>query len=55
MAMRRTHLDGEPSIPELLVDPIIKAVMDRDKVTAEQLEHLIDAVRHGPARELTRQ
>jgi hypothetical protein len=41
----RRRLDGEPSIQELLDDPVIEAVMARDGVGRVELEHLIDDVR----------
>jgi hypothetical protein len=41
----RRRLDGEPSIQELLDDPVIEAVMARDGVARVELEHLIDDVR----------
>lgn len=41
----RRRLDGEPSIKELLDDPVIEAVMARDGVRRKELEHLIDDVR----------
>lgn len=50
----RFMLDGEPSIKELLDDPVIEAVMARDGVRRKELEHLIADVRgrlnghHGP-------
>jgi hypothetical protein len=39
------RLDGEPSIKELLDDPVIEAVMARDGVRRNELEHLILEVR----------
>ena len=39
------RLDGEPSIKELLDDPVIEAVMARDGVRRKELEHLIYEVR----------
>lgn len=41
----RRRLDGEPSIKELLDDPVIEAVMARDGVRRKELELLIDDVR----------
>lgn len=41
----RRRLDGEPSIKELLDDPVIEAVMARDGVRRTDLEHLIVEVR----------
>ena len=41
----RRRLDGEPSIKELLDDPVIEAVMARDGVRRKELEHLILEVR----------
>jgi hypothetical protein len=41
----RRRLDGEPSIKELLDDPVIEAVMARDGVRRKELEHLICEVR----------
>lgn len=41
----RFMLDGEPSIKELLDDPVIEAVMARDGVRRKELEHLIADVR----------
>ena len=40
------RLDGEPSIKELLDDPVIEAVMARDGVRRNELEHLICEVRN---------
>ena len=39
------RLDGEPTITELLDDPVIEAVMARDGVARADLVHLIDEVR----------
>jgi hypothetical protein len=41
----RHRLDGEPSIQELLNDPVIEAVMARDGVIRAELILLIDEVR----------
>jgi len=41
----RRRLDGEPSIQELLDDPVIEAVMARDGVARLDLEHLIAEMR----------
>jgi len=41
----RRRLDGEPSIKELLDDPVIEAVMARDGVRRNELEHLICEMR----------
>jgi hypothetical protein len=41
----RRRLDGEPSIQELLDDPVIEAVMARDGVGRPELEHLIAEMR----------
>ncbi|HEX2117444.1 MAG TPA: hypothetical protein VHM01_23825 [Alphaproteobacteria bacterium] len=52
----RRRLDGEPSIQELLDDPVIEAVMARDGVDRAELEHLIDDVRGRlAARDIRRQ
>jgi hypothetical protein len=55
----RRRLDGEPSIQELLDDPVIEAVMARDGVRRTELEHLICEMRvrlaareHPASREL---
>jgi hypothetical protein len=42
---RRRRLDGEPSIKELLDDPVIEAMMARDGVRRKELEHLICEMR----------
>lgn len=39
------RLDGEPSIKELLDDPVIEALMARDGVRRKELERLIADVR----------
>jgi hypothetical protein len=39
------RLDGEPTIRELLDDPVIEAMMARDGVARADLVHLIDEVR----------
>jgi hypothetical protein len=38
-------LDGEPSIKELLDDPVIEAIMARDGVRRKELELLICEMR----------
>jgi hypothetical protein len=43
-------LNGEPSIKELLDDPVIEAVMARDGVRRKELEHLICEMRDRLAR-----
>lgn len=42
---RSRRLDGEPTIRELLNDPVIEAVMARDGVARSDLVLLIDEVR----------
>jgi hypothetical protein len=42
---RYRRLDGEPTIGELLDDPVIEAIMARDGVARADLVHLIDEVR----------
>lgn len=41
----RRRLDGEPTIQELLNDPVIEAIMARDGVVREELLLLIEEVR----------
>jgi hypothetical protein len=47
---RSRRLDGEPTIRELLDDPVIEAIMARDGVARTDLVHLIDEVRGRLAR-----
>jgi hypothetical protein len=42
---RYRRLDGEPTIGELLDDPVIEAMMARDGVARADLVHLMDEVR----------
>lgn len=42
---RRVH--GEPDLSELLDDPILHALMQRDGVTADGLARMIEAARSG--------
>jgi hypothetical protein len=42
---RPRRLDQEPTIRELLDDPVIEAIMARDGVARADLVHLIDEVR----------
>lgn len=48
------RVDGEPSVDEILADPIIRSVMRRDGVTLDALNVIIGAarasVRFGQAR-----
>ena len=50
MPTRLSQLDRELSLPEMLADPIVQAVMARDGVTREEVEGLIGAIRRKPAR-----
>jgi hypothetical protein len=38
--------DAEPSLRELLDDPVLLALMTRDRVSRRQLETLIGRIRH---------
>jgi hypothetical protein len=51
----RRRLHGEPSIQELLDDPVIEAVMARDGVARPDLEHLIAEARVRLARRTVRE
>lgn len=42
---RSRRLDGEPTIRELLDDPVIEAMMARDGVARADLVHLMDEIR----------
>ena len=45
MRMKRIeNLDGEPSLDEMLDDPVIQAVMARDGVARAEIEDLIAAI-----------
>ncbi len=50
MPPRHSELAGEPSIPEMLADPIVQAVMARDGVTQREVEGLINTARRKFAR-----
>lgn len=52
---RYRRLDGEPTIRELLDDPVIEAVMARDGVARADLVLLIDEVRGRLARQSARE
>lgn len=41
----RRQLDGEPSLSEMLADPIIQTIMARDGVAGDEMAALIGAVR----------
>ena len=45
MPTRHAQLDREPSLAEMLADPIVQEVLARDGVTKEEVEDLIGAVR----------
>ena len=51
---RSRRLDGEPTIRELLDDPVIEAMMARDGVARADLVHLMDEVRSRLERQGTR-
>jgi hypothetical protein len=38
---RIENLDGEPSLDEMLDDPVIQAVMSRDGVARDEIEDLV--------------
>lgn len=44
MMTTRHHLEREPSLTEMLADPIVRAVMARDGITKDELKGLIGAV-----------
>jgi len=41
---RIENLDGEPSLDEMLDDPVIQAVMARDGVARGEIEDLVAAI-----------
>ncbi len=41
MTMDKIAYNGEPSIRELLADPVVQAMMTRDGVTSEAMKALI--------------
>jgi hypothetical protein len=41
----RRQLDGEPSLSEMLADPIIQTIMARDGVAGDEMAALINTVR----------
>ena len=43
--MHHTQLDRELSLPEVLADPIVQAVMASDRITPEEMEGLIGTIR----------
>ena len=43
--------DGEPSLPEMLADPIVQILMARDDVTTDEVRDLMDAMRDKLAAE----
>jgi len=45
MPICRAPFDGELSLSEMLVDPIVQAVMLRDGTTGDEVAALIDRVR----------
>jgi hypothetical protein len=45
MKTRRTRRNKELSLPEILADPIIQAVMSGDGITKDEVERLIGAIR----------
>ena len=45
MPICRAPFDGEISLSEMLVDPIVQAVMLRDGTTSDEVAALIDRVR----------
>jgi len=49
---RRVH--GEPDLSELLDDPILHALMQRDGVTADGLARVIEGARSGQRSSLCR-
>lgn len=50
MPPRRIEHAGEPSLPEMLADPIVQVVMARDGVTRDEVEGLIRITRRKFAR-----
>lgn len=43
--IRKLNCDGEPRLSEILEDPVLHAVMARDRITREELLAQIAAVR----------
>ncbi len=45
--MIMTHFAGEPSLEDVLDDPIIQAVMARDAIDADDVRRLVDDARRA--------
>jgi len=41
----RRNLDGEPSLSEMLADPIVQTIMARDGVASDEMAALIGTIR----------
>lgn len=41
--------EGEPTMADLLADPIVRAIMERDGVTPEQIWRSVAAIAFAPA------
>ncbi|MDD9878472.1 MAG: hypothetical protein OXR84_13615 [Magnetovibrio sp.] len=43
----RRALRGEPALPEVLTDPIVQLLMNRDGVSRDDIQRLVTAYRRG--------